>query len=86
MLARMHTCTPVRQAYWDPVVDKDLYDDKIALNLIFIQAVADMKQVCLNVSYPCPAHVPGACVCAWRLNMHALTAGFRLQHPLIICP
>ncbi|XP_033100684.1 sorting nexin-17-like [Anneissia japonica] len=34
----------VRKSYWDPVFDDDLKEDRVAMNLLFIQAVSDVDR------------------------------------------
>ncbi|XP_071941803.1 sorting nexin-17-like [Antedon mediterranea] len=34
----------VRKSYWDPVFDDDLKEDRVAMNLLFIQAVNDVER------------------------------------------
>eukprot|EP00039_Didymoeca_costata_P006144 m.87789 g.87789 ORF g.87789 m.87789 type:complete len:500 (+) comp13129_c2_seq6:234-1733(+) len=40
----------LRKAYWSPSMDKNLYDDAIALNLIYIETIADIKKGTVSVT------------------------------------
>lgn len=33
----------LRKAYWSPLLDEQLFDDPIALNLLYIETIADIK-------------------------------------------
>ncbi|XP_013776484.1 sorting nexin-17-like isoform X1 [Limulus polyphemus] len=36
-------CIVIRKSYWDSSYDEDLYIDKVALNLLYVQAVSDVE-------------------------------------------
>lgn len=49
MRAEPHQRIQLRKAYWDVSVDQLLYDDAIALNLLYIEAIADIKNGFITV-------------------------------------
>lgn len=48
-LHRPHQRIQLRKAYWDISIDQVLYDDPIALNLLYIEAIADIKNEFITV-------------------------------------
>ena len=49
MRAEPHQRIQLRKSYWDVNIDQLLYDDPIALNLLYIEAIADLKNEFISV-------------------------------------